>query len=254
MIAIDAGNTLIACAVFDGEEIGQVHRISTQACLQSGSFLGNLPMLPDLAIEDVVLSSVRRQVKDLIISEIKAKTGSSPFVVDVTTDMGIINLYETKQTLGVDRVICAAAGFHLYSRGVFPLVIIDMGTATTIDYLTEKGEYLGGIIAPGLMSAYDGLLERAPELPRLDVRPGGPLIGKTTDQCILSGVIHGHSALIERVVDKMVQERGTDAGVLLTGGFSAVLRDLLPHRYVHDQDLILKGLRTIYNFHRENKC
>ncbi|MDT8273989.1 MAG: type III pantothenate kinase [Desulfomonilia bacterium] len=254
MIVIDAGNTLITCAVFDGENIAQVHRVTTQECLQRKTFLENLTELHTLSGQDVVISSVRRQIKELIIEEISKETGRRPFVVDVSTDMGITLLYETPETLGVDRIICAAAGFHLYSKGESPLIVIDLGTATTMECISENGEYLGGVIAPGLMSSYEGLLMRAPELPRRELEPGGPLIGRSTTQCILSGVIHGHASLVEGMTEKMARSMGSSPGVLITGGFSALVKPLLPETYVLDQDLILKGLRIICLLSRGNKC
>ena len=125
------------------------------------------------------ISSVRAAAAEIIEREIQAVTGTPPLFVNVGTPMGIEISYDTKETLGMDRLVAAAAAYHLYrSPERLGLVVIDMGTATTIDYITGQGVFIGGMIAPGLRSAYQGLLAAAPQLPQVDDLSVPRIIGR----------------------------------------------------------------------------
>jgi type III pantothenate kinase len=247
MLAIDVGNTNITNAIFDGDNIRGIFRISTQQCVEAGTYFGAAGVLQEPVPKEIVISSVRKDVTKIIEAECANRLMIRPFVVEGDVDMGIINLYKTKETLGIDRLVNASAGYHLYSKGSCPLVVIDLGTATTIDYITHKGEFLGGAIAPGLMSAYKGLLLHAPELPNVEISPVQTIIGKTTQDCIKSGVIASHAAMISEMANMMAIENGSIPTVIITGGLSRVIANKLPEKYVIDENLTLKGLSIIYN-------
>jgi type III pantothenate kinase len=254
MLAIDVGNTQITVGLFEEGELMDVFRVSTEACIQSSSFFEYLPEVHKLVSSDVIVSSVRAAVTGIIERETRALTGGKPFIVDVSTPMGIEVRYETKETLGIDRLVCAAAARHLYGVPGRAMVVVDMGTATTIDYVTEEGVYLGGMIAPGLMSSYQGLLTAAPQLPRLDDLSARSLIGSSTADCLRSGVTMGHAAMIRGAVEMMARSKGSQPEVVLTGGLSGMVRGLLHPDYIVDEALILKGLRFIFILHNENRC
>ncbi len=252
MLAIDVGNTQITCAVIEGDEVRRVRRIETSSCMDRGAFFGHLD-LPKASLDGgIVLCSVRKPVTAIIAEECRSLLNCPPLLVTNDTPMGITNRYLSPVTLGTDRLVDAAACHHLYSKGERPGIIIDMGTATTIDYITEEGEYLGGAIAPGLLSAYRGLLAAAPELPGIDISCPGSLIGKTTADCIRTGVIAGHAALISSFPAMMAKERGSDPVVVVTGGLSGVIRPLLPEGYVWDEHLMLRGLGIVYHINMKN--
>ena len=254
MLAIDIGNTHITVGFFEGKELQDIFRIPTNVCLKSASFLEYLPSERNLLASGVVISSVRAAAAEVVKREIQAVTGSLPLMVKIDTEMGIEVSYDTKETLGIDRVVAAAAARHFYGRQGHALVVVDMGTATTIDFVTEAGSFLGGMIAPGLMSAYCGLLSSAPQLPRVEDLSGPRIIGRTTLDCIRSGVVTGHAAMIRGAVEMMSEAIGSLVQVILTGGLSVIVKDFLPPDYIRDEFLILRGLSFIYSLHNENNC
>ena len=257
MLAIDVGNTQITTGLFAGTTLREVYRVPTQTCLESRSFFEHLPEACSRVDTGAVISSVREAVTGLIVREIEDRSGTAPLLVDVSTPMGIEVRYQTKETLGIDRLICAAAAHQLYRKQGKAMVVVDMGTATTIDYLTEDGAFIGGMITPGLKSSYQGLLAGAPQLPQLpqlDDLMTQIVIADSTAECIRSGLTVGHAAMIRGVVEMMAQAKGTDPVVVLTGGLLRLVNGMLPRDYVIDAELILKGLATIYTLQNKNKC
>jgi type III pantothenate kinase len=242
MLAIDVGNTHIKSAVFDGPVIRDVFILSTNQCQQHRTFLD---LMPALSLPDtVVISSVRTSITDIMISEFSAKSGTPPLIVDIHTDMGIQNRYQNAATLGIDRLVNAAAAYHLHRISGRPLIVIDMGTATTIDYVDTHGAFMGGAIAPGVISAYTGLRSLAPALPEIGIERAQRAIGRNTQECMRSGIVIGHAAMIREMARLM--DADGDPIVIVTGGLSALLEDWFPKDYIIDRDLTLKGLRIIY--------
>jgi type III pantothenate kinase len=254
MLAIDIGNTNITAGIFEGGDLKDVFRVPTEECLNGSAFLVHVPGLRSALPDSAVMVSVRNAATKIIINEFEESTGSSPMLVDVNTPMGISLSYETKETLGVDRLVCAAAAFHLYREKNRPIIVIDMGTATTIDYVSEDGVFLGGMIAPGIKSAYQGLLSAAPGLPRLDDLFAGELIGTSTEACVRSGVVMGHACMIQKVVERMARQNKVKPVVVLTGGTSGMVSKGLPRTYIIDNNLILKGLFVLWSSLISKKC
>jgi type III pantothenate kinase len=252
MLAIDVGNTHITCAFMEGDEIRLLRRVPTETCIARNAFLdlldpGGLPMPSQVAI-----SSVRRPITCIIYRDLEKKLGITPFVVSKDTPMGITTSYQSMETLGTDRLVDAAACYHLYNRGKAPGIVIDLGTATTVDCITGEGVFLGGAIVPGLVSAYRGLLSSAPELPEIDISPVDELIGTTTRECLRSGVIAGHAALIRELSSQMAGRLGKKPLVVVTGGLAGVIDALLPVDYIRDEHLTVKGLSIIYSINIKN--
>jgi type III pantothenate kinase len=246
MLAIDVGNTNITAGVFAGDVLEEVVRVSTSSCISDGSFLVHAPGVSRFPCGEAVVVGVRPDVMDIVIRELSG-SGASPVVVGVDTPMGIESAYRTPDTLGADRLVCAAAAFHLHGGHGRPVVVVDMGTATTIDYVSGRGVFMGGVIAPGMMSAYRGLLASAPMLPRIEEYSGGPLIGADTVSCLRAGIVKAHAAMITSVAQMMGEERGESPNVVVTGGLSGLVEGMLPGSYVFDGSLILKGLLLIHS-------
>lgn len=244
MLAIDVGNTHIKSAIFDGPVIRDVFAVSTNQCQQQGSYLELLPTLQDTPPDCVVIASVRMPITRIMQAEFNARFGIEPMIVDIHTDMGIQNSYQSSATLGIDRLVNAAAAYHLYHRPDRALIVIDLGTATTIDFIEQGGSFMGGAIAPGIISAYTGLRSLAPVLPAIAIERFHHPIGRTTTECMASGVVIGHAAMIREMVRLM--DPDADPVVIVTGGLSAVLEDWFPKDYIIDRDLTLKGLRIIH--------
>jgi type III pantothenate kinase len=253
MLAIDVGNTHITCAFMEGDEVRLLRRVPTETCLSQNSFVELLDPGDRRLADRVAISSVRKPVTEIISRDCREKLGITPFVVNNATPMGITTSYATVDTLGTDRLVDAAACYHLHCRGAFPGIVVDMGTATTVDYITREGEFLGGAIAPGLVSACRGLLSSAPELPEIDISPVGGLIGTTTTDSIRSGVIAGHAALVRELSSMMAERRGERPLVVVTGGLSAVIGNLLPGHFILDEHLTLKGLSIIHSINIKDR-
>jgi type III pantothenate kinase len=253
MLAIDVGNTHITAGIFEGGSLKTVLRASTLDCLRDGAFLVHAPEVKAMLPHDTIMVSVRAQATRIIVREWEILCGSPPVIVDVDTSMGIEVRYSTRDTLGVDRLVCAAAAHRLYGRQGRPVIVVDMGTATTIDYVSEHGVFEGGMIAPGIRSAYEGLLTAAPQLPRLDDLGGEGIIGASTDECVRSGVVKGHAAMIRKAAEIMARTRRRRPVVVVTGGLSAMVRDDLPGSYRMDGDLVLKGLFIIGSLQRQER-
>ena len=252
MLAIDVGNTHITCAFIEGAEIRLLRRVSTEDCLSGSAFLDLLDLDGKPVPDRIVICSVRRAATGAICRGFREGLGISPFVVSNDTPMGITTSYRSMDTLGTDRLVDAAACHHLYSGGRAPGIVVDMGTATTVDCITEAGEFLGGAIVPGLLSAYRGLLAAAPELPDIAISPVENLIGTTTKECLRSGVIAGHAALIRELSSLMAARLGKKPLVVVTGGLARVIDALLPADYVRDEHLTVKGLSIIHAINTRN--
>jgi type III pantothenate kinase len=254
MLAIDIGNTNITAGIFEGSDLKDVFRVPTEECLKGSAFLAHVPDLYNALPDSAVMVSVRSAAAKIIIKEFEESTGASPILVDMNTPMGIAVSYETKETLGMDRLVCAAAAFHLYREKNRPLIVIDMGTATTIDYVSEDGVFFGGMIAPGIKSAYEGLISAAPQLPRLHDLFADELIGTSTEACVRSGVVIGHACMIRKVVEMMARQNKVKPVVVLTGGTSGMVAKGLKRTYIIDNNLILKGLSVLWSLLNSKKC
>ncbi len=247
MLAIDIGNTFIKAAVVDGRGVSNISYLSTEKCIRENKFFPLLP-LKKISANGIAIASVRKQALEIIMNEARSLFGGAPFIVDISTDTGIKNLYLTPDTLGIDRLVTSAAAWHLYRQGDSPVITVDMGTATTIDLVSSKGEFMGGIIAPGLESALEGLLENAPELPRVIVEKVNRLIGRTTAECMSSGAVASQAAMIRGLTDMI----DPHAVAVVTGGMAPVISNWLNGRYIIDENLMFKGLKLIYERNRNS--
>ena len=232
MLVIDVGNTRIEAALIEDFKIRARYEFATDDCRDG--FLS-----AELRDQRVVLSSVRDEITELL----KAEVGDL-LLVEPGIELGIGIDYRSMETLGMDRLVVAAAARHLY--GAQACVIADMGTATTVDYLSSDGTFRGGAILPGVRSGYDGLLKNAPQLPDVDLSLPAAVIGQDTAACLRSGIVNGHMAMLQGMASMMDSE----AQLVVTGGWSSLITDMLPESAVWDADLLHKGLYLIGQLNR----
>ena len=247
MLVIDIGNSLVKSGLFEEDTLVRTFSMPTKTSSSQGLYMERLHKEnPDFS-GNIIISSVSKDTEKVITRDIEKYTGSKPFMVNLDTDMGIKNLYTTKESLGIDRLINAAAAYHLYTRAKqLPAIVVDMGTATTIDYITKDGEFIGGVIAPGMLSSYRGLLAMAQALPEVELRPPDNIIGTSTATCLRSGVVFGHKAMVETMVKLVAQASNSEEPiVILTGGISLITSHIMDQSFVHDPWLLLKGLKEI---------
>jgi type III pantothenate kinase len=173
--------------------------------------------------------------------------GVEPLFVGPGVKTGMPILYENPHEVGADRIVNAVAAVARYGS---PVIVLDFGTATTLDVVGPEGEYLGGIIAPGLGVSAEALFEKAARLHRVDVRDPHCVIGRTTEQSIRSGLFHGYASLVEGLVRRVRDELEIEAPVVATGGLAPVFEPALDFLRAVDRGLTLEGLRIIWSLNQ----
>ena len=173
--------------------------------------------------------------------------GVRPLTIEPGLETGMPILYENPAEVGADRIVNGIAAFERFGRtSGLPLIVVDFGTATTLDAITAKGEYLGGAICPGVQISADALFQRAARLPRIDVRKPARIVGRTTVSAMESGLFYGYVGMVEGLVRRMRDELGGDAVCVATGGLADVIAPETPLIQHVDPDLTLHGLRIVW--------
>ena len=250
ILTMDIGNTNIKTALFNGEDMVAYWRIATDRSKSSdeyGILLANLFSFNHLRMEDVsgiIMSSVVPTINFTIEHMCKNYFHLEPMQVVPGVKTGINLKYENPRELGSDRIANAVAAYTLYGG---PCVYIDFGTATTFGAMSEKGEFVGGAIAPGLKLMADALVDRAAKLPRFELVRPDRVIGRNTVTNLQSGLIYGAVGQVIYLVGRMREELGSpNAKVIATGGLALLISAETDIINVLDGLLTLKGLRIIY--------
>ena len=256
LLALDIGNTNIVVGVFDRTRLRHSWRLSTQrqrTADEMGMWLVQLfhhGGLRTSQVDGVVVASVvptlTRPTQEMALRYF----GREALVVDAGVVTGMPVLYEAPSDVGADRIVNGVAAYARHARtqkGRCPsLVVVDFGTATTFDAISARGEYLGGVICPGVNISADALFQRAARLPRVDVRKPPAVIGKTTVGSMQSGLFYGYVGLVEGIVTRMRRELGEPVRCVATGGLAEMIAPETPVIEVVDRDLTLHGLRIIW--------
>jgi type III pantothenate kinase len=169
-----------------------------------------------------------------------------PLVVDPVQNAGMPILYDNPAEVGADRIVNAIAAWDQFGSQARPLIVCDFGTATTLDAVSAKGEYLGGAICPGVTISADALFQRAARLPRIDVRKPATVVGRTTVGAMESGLFYGYVGMVEGLVRRMSDELGGTALCIATGGLALVIAPETPLIAHVDVELTLQGLRIVW--------
>jgi len=253
LLGIDVGNTQTVIGVFINDELRNNWRISTERertademALAVGGFLA----LSGQRLEDVdgmIISSVVPEMTTALVHLAHDILKLEPLIVDSDTDMGLPVKYDDPREVGADRLANAVAAIH--KHGV-PCIIVDFGTATTLDAISGSGEYLGGTIAPGVEISAAALFRSAARLSRVEmVAPESP-IGRNTVESVQAGIVFGTAGQVDRLVELFKVELGGDSKVVATGGLAEVVVDQCRTIDVWDPLLTLDGLRLIYQRNR----
>jgi len=253
LLAIDIGNTNVKVGIFDGDKLRATWNLATGIHRTSDEYGGTLlelmerKKLSPSKVSGVVLCSVVPPLVPTFVELSKNYLDSKPLVVEAGIRTGMRIRLDNPREVGPDRVVNAVAGQHLYGK---PLIIIDLGTATTFDVVSQEGDYLGGAIAPGILIATEALYTRTAALPRIRLGRPEQVIGKNTISAMQSGIVFGYVALIEGMIQRIEHELGTKAKVVATGGQAALLAQEIPAIEVVNPDLTLVGLRIIYEMNK----
>jgi len=249
LLCVDIGNTNIVMGLYRGDELLTHWRISTDHQRMPDEY--GMLLMDLLAhqgfklqeIDGIALASVVPPVTDVFTEMLRYYLTPKPFIVDSGVKTGVAIRYDNAHEVGADRVVNAAAAYTLYGG---PACIVDMGTATTFDALSAKGEYLGGAIAPGVRVAAEALFQRTAKLPRIDLQRPKKAIGTNTVDSMRSGILFGYVGLVEGMVARFRRELGPGMHVIATGGLAGVIAEETKVIEVVDVWLTLKGLRLIY--------
>mgnify|MGYP003268576771 FL=1 len=249
ILAIDMGNTNTVIGGIDENKTYFIERVTTDHSRTDTeyavSFKNILEMnhiLPS-QIEGAILSSVVPPLNTTILRAAQKVTGHKPLLVGSGMKTGINILMDNPKTVGSDMIVDAVAASHEHP---LPLVVIDMGTATTMSAVDQKGNYIGGVILPGLKVSLDSLSGKTAQLPYISLEVPDKIIGKNTIDCMRAGIIYGNVDMIDGILDRMAAELGCEPTVIATGGLARFITPLCRHKIIYDDALLLKGLLILY--------
>jgi len=254
LLCIDIGNTNITLGLYQGDQPGPRWRLATihnrmpdEFGIQVLGLLNFVKIRPE-TVSNAIIASVVPPLTEIWGQVCRTYLGCEPLIIDADTLTGVKILIDEPQAVGADRIVDAAAAFRLYGG---PACIVDFGTATTFDALSEHGDYLGGAIAPGIGIAAEALFQRAAKLPKVDLKRPPTTIGKNTQHAMQSGLLFGYVGLVEGMVARFRQELGPQMKVIATGGLAELIATETHVLEIVAPWLTLDGLRMIYDMNRQ---
>ena len=253
ILTVDVGNSNIVLGAVEGDQIAFEARLRTDATKTSDEYCIDLKMILEVykveleQIEGVIIASVVPQVLNSMQTAVKKRTGKNSLVVGPGLKTGLNIKVENPSQTGADLVVGAVAALREHKP---PMIIVDMGTATTITVVDKSGAFIGGCICPGVKISLDALTERTALLPGLQLDQPKQAIGRNTIDCMRSGIMMGNAAMINGMVERMEAELGYKTTVIATGGIARFVTPMCKTPIIYDKDLLVKGLAVLY---RENK-
>ena len=258
IIAIDIGNTGTSIGLFRGKRLRKI--LSVKTCIMkktnwAGGIKREIKALLDIPVDAVIVSSVVPVLNSSVSKTFAPVSKTKPVIIGKDIFPPVRNLYKYPEQVGQDRLVNAAAGFFLYGG---PLIIVDLGTAITVDLISKKGDYLGGIISPGIDISLQTLHKRTALLPLVELSPPRELLGRDTVQSIKSGIVIGYSALVDGLVTRLKEQYAKNAQVIATGGYLRLMRRYCKSIDIVNNSLTLEGIRIIWeesiNAKKVNLC
>ena len=249
LLAIDIGNTNIVIGIIQNDEILFKARIATDRLRTSDQYgveIRNMLEAFNIRKEDItdcIIASVVPPVFNSVYTGVIKMIGKQPIVVGPGLKTGLNIHVDIPSQVGSDRIVAAVAALAEYEA---PLVLIDMGTATTIEVVEPENVYMGGMIFPGVMVSLDSLTSRAAQLPGISLDKPKNVIGKNTVDCMRSGMMYGTAAMLDGVIDRIAEELGHSSTIIATGGMAQFITPLCKHEIILEKELLLKGLNVIY--------
>ena len=249
ILAIDIGNSNIVLGVFDKAELKFISRISTDIDKTADEIsvmineIFTIRGLDRAQIKGSVLSSVVPALTQPMIQAIELLTGKPPFVVAPGIKTGLNIRIDNPAQLGSDLLVDCVAAANLYPK---PVIVVDMGTATTMSVVDRKNNMLGGVIMPGVRTALNALISKTAQLPQISIERPEKAIGTNTNDSMRSGVVFGNASMIDGMIDRFEEELGEEAFVVATGGLSGEISRHMRKKVEHNPTLLLQGLYILY--------
>ncbi len=249
LLVVDVGNTNTVLGVYDGENLLHHWRIFTDREKTSdeyGILVRNLydgSHFSSREIRAIIIASVVPPLTPVIVDLCRRYFGITPLVVGPGIKTGISVKVDNPKEVGADRIVNAVAAHAKYRKAC---IVVDFGTATTFDYVSPKGDYMGGVIAPGASISAEALFLQTSKLPRVEIAKPASVVGKNTVAMMQSGIFYGYLALVEGIVDRMIRELRSEPIVVATGGLARTIASETNKIQIIDENLTLEGLRIIY--------
>ena len=248
LLVLDIGNTHTCLGIFDGACLIADWRLTSEK--RTGDELGiyltgllYMTKLDQKSITSSIISSVVPPLEMAWREGISKYLDIKPMIVDSNVDLGIKVKYDIPAEVGADRLVNAVAAVHNYGS---PVIVVDFGTAVTLDYVSSDRSYLGGAIAPGLLASLEALFGKTAKLPLVALEPPKRAIGRSTSESMRSGIVIGYAGLIDGLVDRMAQEQKEAPKVIATGGHAETVARWSSRINIVDPNLTLEGLRLTY--------
>jgi len=254
LLAIDIGNTNVKLGIFDGDKLKDTWNLATGIHRTADEYGGVLLSLMERQnfspskVTGVTLCGVVPPLLHTFVELCQKYLNAKPLVVEAGVKTGMRLSMDNPREVGPDRVVNAVAAQNLYGK---PVIIIDLGTATTFDVVSREGDYLGGVIAPGIGISSEALFTRTAMLPRIELIRPKQVIGRNTISAMQSGIIFGYIDLIEGMIRRIEEQLGGKARVVATGGQAYPLAQEVATIDIINPDLTLIGLRLIYEMNEE---
>lgn len=249
LLTLDVGNSNITCGIFRKEILLSTFRIITDKNQSLADykklFAFNLEkkMSTKEELSALIISSVVPDLNDLLEKVFVDDYKLEPFFVNSNMKLNITLNVDDPTQLGSDRIVNAVGGFEKVKS---EFIVVDFGTATTFDCISRRGEFLGGLIAPGINTSAEALFNKTSKLPKVELSKPKNLIGKNSIECIQSGLVNGYSCMVEGLLSKLKSNMGCNPFVIATGGLAQTIINDCPHINEIDKSLTLKGLKIIY--------
>jgi type III pantothenate kinase len=249
LLAIDVGNTNIVYGLFDGTALVHQFRVESGRGRTADEYavvLRELLVMSGIEptqVDAAIIASVVPALTEPMAGLVRRAFKRDPIVVGPGVKTGMAILYENPREVGADRIVNAVAAYEKVKGGV---IVVDFGTATTFDCVTPKGEYLGGVICPGMQISADALFARAAKLPKVEIALPPKAVGRNTVHSMQSGIVYGYVGLVDGLVERLKEELGYPCDVIATGGLAPLIAPLTKSIREVDDILTLVGLRILY--------
>ncbi len=249
ILALDVGNTNIVLGGLEGEKTLFLERLATEPGRTAAGYAALLKGILERreldpgSVEGAVVSSVVPPLDRVLAQAIRLLCGKNALVVGPEMDTGLRIATDDPKELGADLIAAAVAALEKYPR---PQILLDLGTATTLSVLDREGVFRGVVICPGVKVSFDALSAAAAQLPELPFGEPGKVIGTNSPECMQSGIVYGHAAMLDGLIDRIEEELGEPCTRIATGGLSSRIIPCCRREILMDEDLVMDGLRILY--------